>query len=65
MMNMILGLVASVDGGGTSSSSVSSAKAGAPAIIASRNPALVHVIIRFKAFIFVPSKILIPVTIKV
>ncbi len=56
MMNRILGLVASLAGGGTSRSSVSSAIAGAPDIIASRSPALIHVMFRLKAFIVVPSK---------
>ena len=65
MMNMILGSVASEDGGGTSRSSVSSAIAGAPAVIASRNPAQIHLKFRVKAFIVVPSKYLLPVTIKV
>ena len=64
MTNRIRGLLSSVAAGVASRISVSSATAGTPAIIDSRSPALVHVIIRFKAFIVVPSKNLLPVKIK-
>jgi hypothetical protein len=65
MMNMILGSLSLLDGGGISSSSVSSAIAGAPDVIASTNPAQIHLKFRVKAFIVVPSKNRLPVKIKV
>ena len=52
MMNMILGLVASVTFGATSRSSVSSAITGAPAINASKNPAHVPMIFGLFTFMF-------------
>ena len=60
MMNMILGLVASVAFGATSRSSVSSAIMGAPAVNASKNPAHVPMIFRLFTFMFSPLKCLLP-----